>query len=104
MKAWPWHRVLVVGILVLALFAGDRILAPFRIAAETPGGDTGTSSQWERDLRLTSDPGDSRLSFNFAWSVAADDSGSVHVVWYNDRDGNAEIYYKRKVKLGRPPR
>ncbi|MBZ0202300.1 MAG: T9SS type A sorting domain-containing protein [Ignavibacteria bacterium] len=49
--------------------------------------DGGTA--WEPDSRLTNNPGVSVLS------SAAVTNSSVHTVWYDDRDGNAEIYYKR---------
>ncbi|MBS1788499.1 MAG: exo-alpha-sialidase [Acidobacteria bacterium] len=57
-------------------------------------------SQWSPDVRLTSDKADSLLSFNFARSIAADDAGRVHVVWYDKRDGNSQIYYKRSTDGG----
>lgn len=55
---------------------------------------------WGSDKRLTFDPGSSQLSVNFAWSVAADEAGRVHVVWYDDRDGVPQIYYKRSLDRG----
>src|SRR6185295_5049652 len=49
---------------------------------------------WSADLRLTNNPSES-FSPN-TWA-----SGSVvHVVWYDTRDGNAEIYYKRSPDGG----
>jgi hypothetical protein len=55
------------------------------------------SGQWQPDVRLTNDPANSYTSFNRC--IAA--SGSVvHVVWYDDRDGNPAIYYKRSTDLG----
>src|SRR5262245_46983871 len=35
---------------------------------------------WGPDRRLTNDSGESLLSFNFAQSIAADDTGRTHVV------------------------
>ncbi len=50
---------------------------------------TDNGFSWEADTRLTSNPLGS-----FASSLAV--SGSVvHVVWYDFRDGNTEIYYKQ---------
>ena len=57
------------------------------------------SAQWQPDVRLTNDPGDSFGSFNNAWCVAAN-GNVVHVVWYDYRDGNPEIYYKRSTDGG----
>lgn len=61
----------------------------------------GSLARWGPDRPLTRDSGVShQLSFNFAWSVAADAFGRVHVVWYDDRDGNPQIYYKRSEDDG----
>jgi len=56
-------------------------------------------SQWQSDVRLTNDPAISKTSFDNARCIAS--SGSVvHVVWYDNRDGNEEIYYKRSTNSG----
>lgn len=52
--------------------------------------------EWTFDRRLTADPAESGLSFNFARSIAADETGALHVVWIDNRDGNPELYYKRR--------
>lgn len=57
-------------------------------------------SRWMPDRRLTVDSADSQLSYNFARSIAADEAGRVHVVWYDKRDGNSQIYYKRSADGG----
>ena len=49
---------------------------------------------WGADTRLTYDAGGSAYP-----SVAAVGS-NVHVVWWDDRDGNREIYYKRSTDGG----
>jgi hypothetical protein len=51
--------------------------------------------------RLTYDAGASLLSYNFARSLAADAAGRVHTVWYDNRDGVSQIYYKRSPDGGR---
>ncbi len=56
-------------------------------------------AQWETDVRLTNDPAISATSLNNAWCIAAD-GNIVHVVWYEQRDGNREIYYKRSKDGG----
>lgn len=55
----------------------------------------GLQQDWEEDIRLTFDQASTQLSFNFAWSVAADDEGGVHVVWYESGDSPSRIFYKR---------
>jgi hypothetical protein len=58
-----------------------------------------SKAQWEPDVRLTNDPDSSVTSYNQAWCIAS--SGDfVHVVWYDNRDGNWEIYYKRSTDGG----
>jgi PKD repeat protein len=53
-------------------------------------------AQWEPDVRLTNDP---FSSFNYGQYIASS-GDTVHVVWYDDRDGNYEIYYKRSLDGG----
>ena len=56
-------------------------------------------AQWQPEVRLTNNNNESHTSSNNAWCVAS--SGSVvHVVWYDYRDGNSEIYYKRSIDGG----
>src|SRR4030095_10519937 len=56
-------------------------------------------SQWQSDIRLTNNAGQSYLCSNNSWSIAA--SGDVlHVTWSDNRDGNNEIYYKRSTNAG----
>jgi len=49
---------------------------------------------WGPDTRLTNNPGYSAIPSVFASGTA------VHVVWYDERDGNDEIYYKRSIDGG----
>jgi len=56
-------------------------------------------AQWEPDVRLTNDSGTSYTSSNNAWCIAAN-GNVIHTVWYDDRDGNWEIYYKRSSDGG----
>lgn len=56
-------------------------------------------AQWEPDVRLTTDDDSSYTSYNNAWCIAAD-GDTLHVVWYDQRDNNWEIYYKRSLDAG----
>jgi hypothetical protein len=57
-----------------------------------------THAQWQPNVRLTNQPSVSFTAFNYK-SVAT--SGNiVHAVWYDNRDGNFEIYYKRSPDQG----
>jgi len=53
--------------------------------------------QWQADYRLTNDPNESRCATTKA--VAAN-GPSVHLVWFDNRDGNQEIYYKSSGDTG----
>jgi hypothetical protein len=55
---------------------------------------------WGSDVRLTNDPGSSMTTYNFAHDVAVGAGNAVHVVWYDDRDGTAQVYYKRSLDNG----
>ncbi len=56
-------------------------------------------AQWQPDQRLTNNTALSYTSQNSAWCVAAT-GDTVHAVWYDYRDGNSEIYYKRSTDGG----
>lgn len=56
-------------------------------------------SQWLNDFRLTNHPDSSLTSPNNARCIAAIGT-NVHAVWYDNRDGNYEIYYKRSTDDG----
>ena len=56
-------------------------------------------AQWQPDVRLTNNPAYSYSSYNNARCVASS-GNDVHVVWYDSRDGNYEIYYKRSTDGG----
>jgi hypothetical protein len=49
---------------------------------------------WEPDVRLTND------SSRSGPPVITSDANGLHVVWYDERDGNREIYYKRSTDFG----
>ncbi len=59
----------------------------------------GLFAQWEPDVRLTNDPFESVTCFANAKAVATS-GATVHVVWYDSRDGNNEIYYKQSTDGG----
>jgi len=76
------------SLLLSGLFFGGLFLSP-----------TDSHAQWQPDVRLTNDSANSYTSLNNAWCIAS--SGSVvHVVWWDFRDGNMEIYYKRSPDGG----
>jgi hypothetical protein len=85
-----WASLAVAGSAVHVTWTDDRDgNAEIYYKGSSDGGAT-----WGSDTRLSNDP---HNSFNS--SVAA--SGSqVHVVWHDDRDGNAEIYYNRSTDAG----
>lgn len=56
-------------------------------------------SQWEPDLRLTSNTAISKAAFANTYSIAYQ-GDTLHVIWYDSRNGNNEIYYKCSVDGG----
>ncbi len=58
-----------------------------------------SQAQWEPDVRLTNNISNSYTSYNNARCIAA--GGPVlHAVFWDYRDGNYELYYKRSVNGG----
>ena len=55
--------------------------------------------QWQSDYRLTYDTNISNTSSNNSWCIAAN-AEIMHVVWYDFRNGDEEIYYKRSPDAG----
>lgn len=56
-------------------------------------------AQWQPDIRLTNNASESYTSNNNATWIASI-GNIIHVVWYDSRDGNDEIYYKRSSDSG----
>jgi hypothetical protein len=56
-------------------------------------------AQWGPDVRLTNAPGHSYTTYNNTYSIAVS-GNNIHVIWYDQRDGNWEIYYKRSTDNG----
>ncbi|MFN0275930.1 MAG: exo-alpha-sialidase [Chitinophagales bacterium] len=56
-------------------------------------------TQWQPDVRLTNNTAESYTSYGAARSIAAD-GDTVHIVWFDSRDGNPEIYYKQSTDGG----
>lgn len=54
---------------------------------------------WGPEMRLTYDGATSNTSNNNAWCVVALED-SILVLWFDERDGNAEIYYRRSADNG----
>ena len=56
-----------------------------------------TQSPWGPEERLTSDPAGSSLTHNAGRAMCWDTPGTLHLFWYDARDGNQEIYWKTKT-------
>ncbi|UCG41995.1 MAG: exo-alpha-sialidase [candidate division WOR-3 bacterium] len=58
-------------------------------------------AQWEPDVRLTAHDSSAHTSFSNTRSIAVGPDSTVHVFWYDGRDGQqGEIYYKRSTDNG----
>jgi hypothetical protein len=59
------------------------------------------NAQWQSDVRLTNAPFNSYTNPLYNNNRCISSSGdTVHVAWYDNRDGNYEIYYKRSLNTG----
>jgi hypothetical protein len=56
--------------------------------------DNLTVWNWEQDVRLTNN------TSNKYDPVISSSGSNIHIVWYDDRDGNDEIYYKNSSDSG----
>ncbi len=57
-------------------------------------------ADWGPDVQLTDSAYNPNLAGSNARCVAVDSIGDVHVVWYDRRVGNDEVYYKRSTDWG----
>ena len=57
-------------------------------------------AQWEPDVRLTYDQAVSYTPYSSGVHAVAASGDTIHIVWYDNRDGNYEIYYKRSTDGG----
>lgn len=81
----------------LAVIVG--LLAALSLFAQGGGeeGEEGEEGGWGPDIRLTESSSASYCTGS--WSIAMN-GDTVHVVFWDYRDGNAEIYYKRSIDGG----
>lgn len=86
-NAWP---IAAAGDTVIVFFSDTRDgNDEIYYKRSTDGGDS-----WSADTRLTNAP-------SLSWCPSTVISGAiVHVVWYDNRDGNNEIYYNRSSDAG----
>lgn len=81
------------------LVAMVGLLVALSLFAQGGEGEEGEEGGWGPDIRLTYDPAESNPGYTGAWHIATS-SQYVHAVWYDYRDGNSEIYYKRSSDGG----
>lgn len=58
-----------------------------------------SNAQWLSDIRMTNNSANSYTSGGNGWCIASN-GNIVHIVWYDYRDANWEIYYKRSTDGG----
>lgn len=58
-----------------------------------------SQAQWQPDVRLTNNPAISFTGMSNARLIAAS-GDTLHVVWYDYRNGPSQIYYKRSIDGG----
>ena len=64
------------------------------------GFDTASAISRQSEARLTNNPGNSGLLNNSNARRIAASGNNVHITWYEDRDSDYEIYYKRSTDGG----
>jgi hypothetical protein len=69
------------------------------LAAVLLGMVTSLSAQWQPDFRITNNDSSSRTGWNNSWAVAAN-GNMVHLVWWDTRNLNQEIYYNSSADTG----
>lgn len=78
----------------------DAVPFPGRAAWQPVQRGSQNSREWGPDTRLTFDSANSRLTVNFARSMAVDGDGRVHAVWFDDRSGASRIFHRRSARGG----
>lgn len=81
-----------------ACVTGLAALLALVFAQGRPGSPAAQRSNAEQ--QLSSGPGLSRTTFNFARSIAADDFGRVHAVWHTTKAGRSHVHYRRSTDDG----
>jgi len=76
------------------------LLAVLSLSPQLLGTPAVVNAQWGPDVPLTNSASNRNLSVSTARCVAIDTNGFVHVVWFDHRDGNDEIYYTRSTDWG----
>jgi len=92
-----WQKRVAISLVIFSLAQGCS--SHSAQTTPTPRGGEGTR-QWEPARRLTFGGSSAQLSYHFTRSLATDQEGRVHVVWYDTRDGTPQIYYKRSRDNG----
>lgn len=57
---------------------------------------SGLLANWSPEERLTNDAGSSQTAWPGSRAMVMEDSGTLHLVWADTRDGNSEIYYRAR--------
>src|SRR5439155_6350807 len=78
----------------------DLLISIVAFAAAAFAAEGNDLADWLPEQQLTHNLGESELSYNFARSIAVDENGAVHVVWFSKRDGKSQVYYKRSLDGG----
>ncbi|MFH1050347.1 MAG: sialidase family protein, partial [bacterium] len=60
---------------------------------------TKAKAEWEPDMRLTNDTAKSYTSYSNQRNIASEGE-YIHIVWWDERNGNCDIFYKRSTDSG----
>ncbi len=96
MKFWKKTKLLH----EIRWFFRKNLIITFIILTHPIGVQVFSQVIWEPDVRLTNHPDTSSTVPQNGWTIGVDTLHHVHVVWFDNRDGNFEIYYKRSTDGG----
>jgi hypothetical protein len=88
----------------IAFYSQGLVDDPYQAYTDSIGGHAyetvevtgGLVADWDAEERLTGDAAESHTCFPGGRAMVMEDDGTVHLVWEDTRDGDSEIYYRRR--------
>ncbi|GEM_PF-2002166 len=79
---------------VLGVFFAATVV----VAAIPDGGTVAHQDGWGGIVNLSDDGVAQYMGYGYQWTVATDTAGNVHLVWYDNRTGRNQVYYRKWSK------
>lgn len=74
------------------------LLVPVFLIAGTAGTQVADTDGWGGITNLSDDGITQYMGYGYQHTIATDTGGNVHVVWYDDRTGTNQVYYRKWSK------